>query len=45
MDKTDRLDAFQVYRQRMNRRILEEKNPLGIKQFFNLLRARENSKE
>ena len=36
MDKTDRLDAFQAYRQRMNRRILEEKNHLGIKRFFNL---------
>ena len=36
MDQTDRLDAFQAYRQRMNRRILEEKNHLGIKRFFNL---------
>ena len=36
MDKNDRLDAFQAYRQRMNRRILEEKNHLGIKRFFNL---------
>ncbi len=36
MEKTDRLEAFQAYRQRMNRRILEEKNHLGIKRFFNL---------
>ena len=36
MEKTDRLDAFHAYRQRMNRRILEEKNHLGIKRFFNL---------
>ena len=33
---TDRLDAFEAYRQRMNRRILDEKNHLGIKRFFNL---------
>ena len=33
---TDRLDAFAAYRQRMNRRILDEKNHLGIKRFFNL---------
>ena len=33
---THRLDAFQTYRKIMNRRILEEKNHLGIKRFFNL---------
>lgn len=32
----DRLDAFEAYRARMNHRILEEKNHLGIKRFFNL---------
>ena len=32
----DRLEAFEAYRERMNRRILEEKNHLGIKRFFNL---------
>ncbi len=32
----DRLEAFQAYRTRMNARILEEKNHLGIKRFFNL---------
>lgn len=35
-NRTDRLDAFQAYRQTMNRRILEEKDHLGIKRFFNL---------
>ena len=33
---TNRLDVFEAYRERMNRRILEEKNHLGIKRFFNL---------
>ncbi|GIV59221.1 carboxymuconolactone decarboxylase family protein [Rhodocaloribacter litoris] len=32
----DRLAAFEAYRERMNRRILEEKNHLGTKRFFNL---------
>lgn len=32
----DRLDAFEAYRTRMNQRILEEKDHLGIKRFFNL---------
>lgn len=32
----DRLDQFAAYRERMNRRILEEKDHLGIKRFFNL---------
>jgi AhpD family alkylhydroperoxidase len=32
---TTRLDEFQAYRQRMNKRILEV-NHLGIKRFFNL---------
>ncbi len=41
--RANRLDAFQAYRQTMNQRILEEKDHLGIKRFFNL--ARENSKE
>ena len=31
-----RLDHFEAYRARMNRRILEEKDHLGIKRFFNL---------
>lgn len=31
-----RLDDFEAYRSRMNRRILEEKGHLGIKRFFNL---------
>ena len=31
-----RLDRFEAYRARMNRRILEEKDHLGIKRFFNL---------
>ena len=33
---TDRLEAFQAYRERMNDRILKEKDHLGIKRFFNL---------
>lgn len=33
---TDRLEAFEAYRTRMNRRILEEKAHLGIKRFFAL---------
>lgn len=32
----DRLSAFEAHRARMNRRILEEKNHLGIKRFFAL---------
>lgn len=32
----DRLAAFEAYRTRMNHRILEEKNHLGIKRFFSL---------
>lgn len=32
----DRLSAFESYRERMNRRILEEKSHLGIKRFFAL---------
>lgn len=35
-EETDRLEAFNAYRDRMNRRILEEKDHLGIKRFFNL---------
>lgn len=35
-EETDRLEAFNVYRDRMDRRILEEKDHLGIKRFFNL---------
>ena len=35
-ESTNRLDVFEAYRERMNRRILEEKNHLGIKRFFNL---------
>lgn len=31
-----RLEAFEAYRTRMNRRILEEKDHLGIKRFFSL---------
>lgn len=31
-----RLDEFEAYRSRMNRRILEEKDHLGIKRFFAL---------
>ena len=34
--RINRLEAFQAYRQTMNRRILEEKDHLGIKRFFNL---------
>lgn len=34
--KGDRLQHFEVYRSRMNHRILEEKDHLGIKRFFNL---------
>lgn len=32
----DRIDDFNAYRDRMNRRILDEKQHLGIKRFFNL---------
>lgn len=32
----NRLDAFEAYRKKMNHRILEEKNHLGTKRFFNL---------
>ena len=35
-EATNRLDAFEAYRERMNHRILEEKNHLGIRRFFNL---------
>ncbi len=35
-NEMDRLEAFNVYRDRMNERILEEKDHLGIKRFFNL---------
>lgn len=35
-ESSDRLAAFETYRERMNRRILEEKDHLGIKRFFNL---------
>ena len=35
-NRINRLEAFQAYRQAMNRRILEEKDHLGIKRFFNL---------
>ncbi|PEN15267.1 carboxymuconolactone decarboxylase family protein [Longibacter salinarum] len=35
-DGADRLEAFRAYRDRMNERILEEKDHLGIKRFFNL---------
>lgn len=35
-ESTDRLEAFFAYRERMNERILEEKDHLGIKRFFNL---------
>jgi AhpD family alkylhydroperoxidase len=31
-----RLDDFDAYRTRMNRRILDEKQHLGLKRFFNL---------
>lgn len=33
---SDRLEEFNAYREKMNRRILEEKEHLGIKRFFNL---------
>jgi len=33
---SDRLEQFAAYRARMNRRILDEKDHLGIKRFFNL---------
>jgi AhpD family alkylhydroperoxidase len=32
----DRLEAFNTYRDRMNKRILDEKSHLGIKRFFAL---------
>ena len=35
-DELDRLEAFFAYRERMDRRILEEKDHLGIKRFYNL---------
>lgn len=35
-ETTNRLDAFDAYRERMNKRILEEKNHLGVKRFFSL---------
>jgi len=35
-EQTDRLEAFRAYRDRMNDRILDEKEHLGIKRFFNL---------
>lgn len=35
-EEMDRLEAFNAYRDRMNRRIVEEKDHLGIKRFFNL---------
>lgn len=35
-ESSDRLATFETYRERMNRRILEEKDHLGIKRFFNL---------
>lgn len=35
-ETTNRLDVFEAYRKRMNHRILEEKNHLGIRRFFNL---------
>lgn len=34
--QTDRLAAFEAYRERMNKRILEDKDHLGIKRFFAL---------
>lgn len=33
---TNRLDEFEAYRKRMNDRILQQGNHLGIKRFFNL---------
>lgn len=35
-EPSDRLEAFFAYRERMNERILEEKEHLGMKRFFNL---------
>lgn len=35
-DASARLDAFEAYRTRLNARILDEKEHLGIKRFFNL---------
>jgi AhpD family alkylhydroperoxidase len=35
-DNDNRLDRFEAYRTRMNHRILDEKNHLGIKRFFAL---------
>lgn len=35
-NEQDRLAAYEAYRSRMNRRILEDKNHLGMKRFFNL---------
>lgn len=35
-ESMDRLSAFEAFRSRMNRRILEDKNHLGIKRFFSL---------
>jgi AhpD family alkylhydroperoxidase len=35
-ESMDRLEAFKTYRDRMNRRILEDKDHRGIKRFFNL---------
>ncbi len=35
-EATDRLAAFEAYRDRMNRRILEEKDHRGFRRFFNL---------
>jgi AhpD family alkylhydroperoxidase len=32
----DRISAFETYRDRMNKRILEEKDHLGLKRFFRL---------
>ena len=34
--RSNRLDDFEAYRARMNRRILDEKDHLGIKRFFSL---------
>ena len=36
MDTDNRLDRFDAYRARMNARILDEGDHLGIKRFFNL---------
>ncbi len=35
-ETTNRLTAFDAYSERMNHRILEEKNHLGVKRFFSL---------